>query len=368
MAQEEGSLSPGGGADDARQPGTDATPCADDLTMREQVKDIIESILADSEPRSERARNKLRALIESRPEDPEGALLEHLLETRKETAAAAPVPVQREPASLHLESTDAARTVSVPVSHEVREGIQAILADKLLLTAFQPVHALPSGDVVGVEALTRFVGEDGAGADVWFNEAAAAGLGTELEIAALHCALTAAHDVPKAMSVALNLTPATSSDPRVRNLLAAAALAPDRIIVELTGSLEAVEGQTGDAGLGPLRALGLRLAISASGAALVSFERIEQLRPDIIKLDRHLIEGIERNDGQKIRARAIVELAREIGAQVHAQGIETAEELEEVTALNVTAAQGYLLGRPSVHPLDWSAWSIRAQTEAQPAG
>jgi len=366
MAQDAGSSQPESGSspkDDAVEPQP-----GEDMTMREQVLDIIESILADSDSRSESVRNNLRALLEARPDDPERVLLEHLLETRKTPGSTVKVPVQREHSSLHLESPDTARTVSIPVSHEVREGIQSILADKLLLTAFQPVHALPGGEVVGVEALTRFVGEDGAGADVWFNEAAAAGLGTELEIAALHCALTAAHDVPEHMSVALNLTPATSSDPRVRNVLAAATLAPERIIVELTGSLEAVEGQTGADGLGPLRALGLRLAISASGAALVSMERIERLRPDIIKLDRHLIEGIESNDGQKIRAKAIVELAREIGADVIAEGVETTAELDEVTALKVTAAQGYLLGRPSVHPLDWSAWSIRAQTEAQPAG
>ncbi|MDR6986813.1 EAL domain-containing protein (putative c-di-GMP-specific phosphodiesterase class I) [Paenarthrobacter nitroguajacolicus] len=367
MAQEEGSLTPEGGADSARPDG-DRVPPSADMTMREQVKDIIDSILADSEPRSEGARSRLRALMETHSDDPAGALLEHLLETRKEPSSAAPVPVHLDSSSVHLESVDAARTVSIPVSHEVREGIQAILADKLLLTAFQPVHALPSGEVVGVEALTRFVGEDGAGADVWFNEAAAAGLGTELEIAALHCALTAAHDVPGTMSVALNLTPSTSRDPRVRNLLAAASLAPERIIVELTGSLADVGGQTGSDGLGPLRALGLRLAINASGAALVSLELVEQLRPDIIKLDRHLIEGIESSEGQRIRARAIVELAREIGAEVIAVGIETAGELEQVSTLNITAAQGYLLGRPSVHPLDWSAWSIRAQTESQPAG
>jgi len=367
MAQEAGSLSPGNDADSSNHDGAGDTPFADEVTMRAQVLDIIESILEDAEPRSEGARNKLRELLDARPDDPEGALLKHLLLTRKTSQPASNVPVHLEHASLHLESSDASRTGLVPVSHDVRAGIQSILADKLLLTAFQPIHSLPKGDPIGVEALTRFIGEDGAGADVWFSEAAAAGLGTELEIAALHCALMAAHDVPENMFVTLNLTPATSHDPRVRNLLAAAALAPERIIVELTGSLESIAAQPAGEGLEQLRALGLRVAISASGAALVSLDRIEQLRPDIIKLDRHLIEGIAGNDGQKLRAKAIVELAREIGADVHAQGIETAEELHEVTALKVTAAQGYLLGRPSVHPLDWSAWSVRAQTEPQPA-
>ncbi|YCK79784.1 EAL domain-containing protein (plasmid) [Arthrobacter sp. D3-18] len=365
MAQEEGSLSPRSVAESADQNG--ASSLADAGTMREQVKEIIASILADSEPRSAAARAKLRTLIEAHPDDPEGALLAHLIETRKAAGAAHSAAVQLESSHLHLESVEAARTVSVPVSHHAKQGIQSYLGDKFLLTAFQPVHALPTGDVVGVEALTRFVGEDGASADVWFNEAAAAGLGTELEIAALHCALTAAHDVPENMSVALNLTPATSSDTRVRNLLAAAPLAPDRIIVELTGTLAALGPHTGQEGLGPLRTLGLRMAISASGAAMVSMERIEQLRPDIIKLDRHLIEGIESSQGQLTRAKAIVAVAREIGADVIAVGVENAEELAEISELNIAAAQGYLLGRPSVHPLDWSAWSIRAQTETHPA-
>ncbi|WP_284979327.1 EAL domain-containing protein [Arthrobacter sp. fls2-241-R2A-200] len=332
--------------------------------------DIIESILDDTEPKSEGARARLRRLVEARPDNPERALLEHLLATRNLPSASrepsAKVPVQVEPASLHLESHDAKRSVSVPISHEMRESIQSVLTDKLLLTAFQPVHALPGGEVVGVEALTRFVGEDGAGADVWFNEAAAAGLGTELEIAALHCALTAAHDVPEDLSVALNLTPATAQDPRVRDLLAAATLAADRIIIELTGSLASMESPSADEILRPLRKLGLRVAISASGAGFAPADLIDQLHPDIIKLDRHLIEGIASSEGQKIRAKAIVEQARAAGADIIAEGIETAEELEEVTALKVTAAQGYLLGRPSVHPLDWSAWSIRAQTETLP--
>lgn len=367
MAQEAGSFQPDGRVHTSKD-GAEASPFAGEMTLHEQVMDIIEFILADAEPRSGGTRNRLQDLVAARPDDPEGALLEHLLETQNTLSFATKVSERLEPASVHLESPDAVRTVTAPVSPEVREGIQSILADNLLLTAFQPVHAMPTGEVIGVEALTRFVGEDGAGADVWFSEAAAAGLGTELEIAALRCALTAAHDVPEDMSVALNLTPGTAGDPRARNLLAAASLAPDRIIIELTGSLEGADGHSGSDGLGPLRALGLRLALSASGAASVSLDRIEQLRPDIIKLDRHLIEGIENNEGQKIRARAVVELAREMGADVIAEGIETAAELEQVKALEVSAAQGYLLGRPSVHPLDWSAWSTGEQAEAQPAG
>jgi EAL domain-containing protein (putative c-di-GMP-specific phosphodiesterase class I) len=61
------------------------------------------------------------------------------------------------------------------------------------------------------------------------------------------------------------------------------------------------------------------------------------------------------------------ELARHIGAVLAAQGVETQEELAAVTDLGMAAAQGYLLGRPTVHPLDWNAWT-QSESEAAPSG
>jgi EAL domain-containing protein (putative c-di-GMP-specific phosphodiesterase class I) len=370
MPRDEFSLPPDAGAE--QPPGAGApetsTRDADEMTLRRQVVEIIAAVLADTDPRREWARTQLRDLIEAHPDDPEGALLEHLVATRNHTTSAAGMPLPPEEGVPRRVSSVKPRPVPVPFSRSVRKRIKAVLRDKLLLTAFQPINELPAGDVIGVEALTRFVGLDGASADVWFREAAAAGLGTDLEIAALHCALTAAREVPPNLFVAFNLTPATCLDPRVRETLGAAQLAPDRMVVELTGSLETADGLSGEGALGPLRRRGLRLAVSASGAGFVSIDQITQLRPDIIKLDRHLIEGIQDSDGQRIRAASIVELARQVGAAVVAEGIETRAELTAVNALDVTAGQGYLLGRPSVRPLDWSAWTIQVQTESPPAG
>ncbi|MHA7223348.1 EAL domain-containing protein [Arthrobacter sp. RHLT1-20] len=52
----------------------------------------------------------------------------------------------------------------------------------------------------------------------------------------------------------------------------------------------------------------------------------------------------------------MAEFARQIGATVVAEGIETPAELAAVAAIGMTARQGYLLGRPSIHPRDWTAW------------
>jgi EAL domain-containing protein (putative c-di-GMP-specific phosphodiesterase class I) len=329
------------------------------ITLRQQVQEIIDAALASTDPEGEWARTQLRGFLEARPGDPEGALLAHLIATRNHTVPPANAPLPTGQSAPRRRPSRKPRTVPVRFSRSVKKRIQTVLRDKLLLTAFQPINELGTGNAIGVEALTRFVGSDGASADVWFSEASAVGLGSELEIAALHCALKAAVEVPQNLFVAFNLTPGTCRDPRVGEALRAAHLAPERMVIELTGSLKPADGLSWSAALGPLRQRGLRLAVSAPGAGFVSAEELMQLRPDIIKLDRKLIERLHDSARHRYRAASIVELAGKVGATVVAEGIETPAELAAVTALGVTAGQGYLFGRPSVQPLDWSAWTIR---------
>jgi EAL domain-containing protein (putative c-di-GMP-specific phosphodiesterase class I) len=64
----------------------------------------------------------------------------------------------------------------------------------------------------------------------------------------------------------------------------------------------------------------------------------------------------------------MVEFARQIGADLVAEGIETQDELSAIMELGMTTGQGYLLGRPSVQPLDWAAWRTPAEQEASVSG
>ncbi|MBT2555482.1 EAL domain-containing protein [Arthrobacter sp. ISL-5] len=348
------------GAEPSPDPGGPAAPRGD-MTLREQVFDVINDVLDDTCPEREWAKNQLRELLAAHPDDPERALLEHLIITRKLTEA-----VEDEaPSALgqFLSGSSAPeepRTLRVPFARRSRKRIEAFLGNRMLLTAFQPIRELPDGHVTGFEALTRFVSKDGASADTWFREAAAIGLGTELEIAALQCALSAALEIPQQLFVAFNLTPETLTHTRVQELLETAHLPLERIIIELTG-------RAGDSVwddliriLTPLRHNGLRVAVDGSGPGFTPTEHVRRLRPDIIKVDRTFIESIlsSRSSGDP----AVIELAWEVGAVLAAEGIETEAELSAVMQAGMTAAQGYMLGRPSVHPLDWSAWTIRAET------
>jgi EAL domain-containing protein (putative c-di-GMP-specific phosphodiesterase class I) len=189
------------------------------------------------------------------------------------------------------------------------------------------------------------------------------GLGPDLEFAALQAALKAAQQLPSHLYVDLNLSPAACLDPRLRAFLEQSRLSIDRIVIELTERLAEEEYGPIVSALAPLRSRGLRVAVDGAGAGFASMRQVRQLSPDIVKLDRSLIAGIDHVEGQQTLGAAMVELSRQINADLVAEGIETEAELATVTKLGMTAGQGYLLGRPSVQPLDWASWGADAEQE-----
>ncbi|MFF1382185.1 EAL domain-containing protein [Arthrobacter sp. NPDC058288] len=252
----------------------------------------------------------------------------------------------------------AGRTAEEAAADHSRARIREVIDGQLLFTAFQPIHDLGSGNVIGVEALSRFVSDNGAPAEYWFNEATAVGLGPQLEFAAMEAALSAAHDLPAGVYLALNLSPATCLDRRLQGTLALSPVPLDRIVLELTERLEVEDYGVLTAELAPLRRRGLRIAVDDAGSGFASMRHILHLRPDIIKLDRSLIAGINEDIGQHALGAAMVEFARQTRATLVAEGIETAAELAAVTGLGMTAGQGYFLGRPTIQPEEWAKWPV----------
>lgn len=169
-------------------------------------------------------------------------------------------------------------------------------------------------------------------------------------------ALTPAQGLPPDIYVALNVSPESCLDPRLVGLLQRSGLPPKRIVLELTERLEVSEYAPLLSVLAPLRRQGLRIAVDDAGSGFASMRHVLHIRPDIIKLDRSLIAGIDDDEGQHALGAAMVEFARQMGAALIAEGIETSEELSTVAGLGMTAGQGFLIGRPSIHPTDWAAW------------
>ena len=96
-----------------------------------------------------------------------------------------------------------------------------------------------------------------------------------------------------------------------------------------------------------LRSLGVRLAIDDTGAGFASLAHILKLAPDLIKLDRELTSGIDQDPVRSALGAALVSFASSTGAEIIAEGIETAGELNVLRKLGIRYGQGFLLCRPT---------------------
>lgn len=243
---------------------------------------------------------------------------------------------------------DPDQATSLPTQRAERLEIEALLAEpEPVVPVFQPIVDLASGRLVGYEALSRFPGKDGRTPDAFFNQAGRVGLGPQLEMVAIAAALRAERR-PDNTYLSLNLTPTAISSSVVR-----AGLPQDLadVVIELTEHELAPADGALEAGLADLRARGARIAIDDAGAGYAGLQQIMRVQPDIIKLDRSLVEHVDADDAKAALIEFFVVFARRIGASVCTEGIETASELAALTALGVSLGQGYLLGRPA------SPWS-----------
>lgn len=340
-ADKEGQPDPGGGSDRCeRQPG-----------IRRQAAAIIEAVLSGSNPEGAWARGQLRARLAAHPGRPEAALAEHLAALRPRTGLSPDTTV-----GVSEAGAPGIETPSVATSR-----VEAVLESRMLVTAFQPIRELSTGAVIGVEAFTRFVSDGSDTAGEWFAAAAEARLGSELDFAALECALAAAEHLPAHLYVALKLSPGTCLDPLLPELLRESTLPASRIVLQLTDALTPEQPAALVAALAPLRRKGIRLAVDHVGSHFDSIRHVRQLKPDIIKLDRNLIAGIDADALRHAFGEVMTGFAEQIGAAIIAEGIETGDELAAVAQLGVAAGQGYYFGRPSSSPLDWAGWSNPAE-------
>lgn len=244
--------------------------------------------------------------------------------------------------------------------------LDRLIATRALMTAFQPICHLGTGEVIGAEALTRFVSSPGRSPDQWFVDADSIRRGVELEFLTLETALLAASDIPDHLYIAVNLSPAACLELKLSHIVEKSGLKPRQIVVELTERTAVADYARLAAALAPLRSAGLRIAIDDVGAGFSSMRHILKLNPELIKLDRTLIAGIDKDPNQSALCAAMVRFSSQIGADLVAEGIETPAELTALNDLGVKTGQGYLLGRPSVLSADWSHW--RRQNHSSPSG
>jgi EAL domain-containing protein (putative c-di-GMP-specific phosphodiesterase class I) len=219
--------------------------------------------------------------------------------------------------------------------------------------AFQPIVDLASGQVVGAEALARFTDADGEPlpTERSFLDAHAVDMGVELELAVIRLALGCQARLPEGRYLALNVSPAVLEDDDLAFQIAAHHT--DRpLVVEITEHQPVEDYVALSASLDRLRALGVRVAVDDVGSGFASFRHVTRVNPDILKLDRTLVCGIDDDPVRQSLASAIVAFASDVGAVVVSEGIENESELCCLKGLAVGCGQGFYLARPNLGTID----------------
>jgi EAL domain-containing protein (putative c-di-GMP-specific phosphodiesterase class I) len=122
--------------------------------------------------------------------------------------------------------------------------------------------------------------------------------------------------------------------------------------VELTEHQPVEDYAELDDALGRLRAHGVRVAVDDVGSGFASFRHVTRVKPEILKLDRTLVCGIDEDPVRQSLASAIVAFARDVGAIVVSEGIENQSELSCLMELAVGCGQGFYLARPELGPVN----------------
>jgi EAL domain-containing protein (putative c-di-GMP-specific phosphodiesterase class I)/DNA-binding response OmpR family regulator len=224
----------------------------------------------------------------------------------------------------------------------IRAALETVLTEGAFQPVFQPIVDLATETTIGYEALTRFA--DGTRPDRRFADAAAVGLGYELEAATLAAAVHAAEELPPDAWLSLNVSPGFLLDESRLRVVMHAARRP--LVLEITEHVVIEDYAAFRACVAELSA-DLRYAVDDAGAGFSSFRHILELRPDFVKLDLALVRDIDADEIRQALVAGIVYFARSSHCRLVAEGIETTAELAMLRSLGVDLGQGYVLGRPA---------------------
>jgi EAL domain-containing protein (putative c-di-GMP-specific phosphodiesterase class I) len=128
--------------------------------------------------------------------------------------------------------------------------------------------------------------------------------------------------------------------------LAASGLDPTRLEIEITETVLLHNKDATLAVLHQLRALGIRIAMDDFGTGYSSLTYLQCFPFDKIKIDRSFVKDITENSGSLNIVRAVAALARGMGMMATAEGVETREQLEQITSEGCTEMQGFLFSQP----------------------
>jgi diguanylate cyclase (GGDEF)-like protein len=217
---------------------------------------------------------------------------------------------------------------------------------------YQPVVNLRSGTVSGFEALIRWNHpQRGQISPATFIPLAEeTGFIVPIGEWVIRQACLTAAQWPEHLHVAVNISASQFRSAGLMQVivgaLAASGLKATRLEIEITETVLLHDKEATLAILHQLRALGVRIAMDDFGTGYSSLTYLQSFPFDKIKIDRSFVKDITENAGSLNIVRAVAALANGMGMTATAEGVETTEQLDRITAEGCTEMQGYLFSRP----------------------
>ncbi|GGL73947.1 putative bifunctional diguanylate cyclase/phosphodiesterase [Wenxinia marina] len=179
-----------------------------------------------------------------------------------------------------------------------------------------------------------------------------------------------------ALGVSVNLSPQRLGQPglvaEVEAALAASGLPAPLLTLELTESAAVHDWATAMRLLTALRALGCRISLDDFGTGYSSLAYLRTLPADEVKLDKSFLTDLTEAESARRIVAAVVEIARSLGLDVVAEGVETAAQARIAATLGCAIGQGFRFGRPRPaadpwpDPADGSSWRAEQGAAADP--
>jgi EAL domain-containing protein (putative c-di-GMP-specific phosphodiesterase class I)/GGDEF domain-containing protein len=234
-------------------------------------------------------------------------------------------------------------------------SLSEVLERRSLATLFQPIFSFGEARMLGFEALVR--GPEGSIVETpyeLFGAAQREGRIVELNIVCIQEVLRAYARSGLPGLLFLNISPQLIVQPgfdreRAGRFLDSLGVDPGRVVIELTEDAGFDFGLVRES-LRLYRAMGFRVAIDDLGEGFASLRLWSELEPEFVKADKHFVTGIARDSLKLQFLRAIQSIAHASGAQVIAEGIESADDFKLVKELGIACGQGWFIGRPQASP------------------
>lgn len=231
------------------------------------------------------------------------------------------------------------------------------VSSKDMRLRFQPIVDLASRQPHHYELLVRFEEDESPYELIRFAESMH--LVHEMDFAVCESAIAWLADADrsgqgKAVSLAVNLSAQSLQNAifveRLLSLLRAHPELAPRLVFEITESTELRDLAAANAVIQQLRGLGHAMCLDDFGAGFASFQYLQSLHVDYVKLDGQYVRPVLDSPRDRVMLKAMVGLCRDLGIRTVAEMIETETQASLLAGIGVAFGQGWLFGKPAPRP------------------